>query len=80
MDTQKVGILKASKKDSQTSQRSDKFKNIIAQGSKKHRIVFIDEIDKQQSLNQVYEVENWKIYNVEEPLKDAKQSCGCIII
>ncbi|CAK77206.1 unnamed protein product (macronuclear) [Paramecium tetraurelia] len=80
MDTQISGILKASKKDSQTSQRCDKFKNIIAQGSKKHRIVFIDEIDKQQSLTQVHEIENWKEYNVEEPLKDAKQSCGCIII
>lgn len=46
MDTQKSGILKASKKDIPTSQRCDKFKNIIAQGSKKHRIVFIDELDK----------------------------------
>ncbi|CAD8158431.1 unnamed protein product (macronuclear) [Paramecium tetraurelia] len=80
MNSQISGILKASKKDIQTSQRCDKFKNIIAQGSKKHRIAFIDEIDKQQSLIQVHEVENWKIYNVEEPLQDAKQSCGCIII
>ncbi|CAD8064695.1 unnamed protein product [Paramecium sonneborni] len=79
MDTKKKGIMKGSKKELQV-QRIDKFRNNITLGSKKHRISFIDEINKQQSLAQVHEVENWKIYNIEGPIQEAKQSCGCIII
>ncbi|CAD8076034.1 unnamed protein product [Paramecium sonneborni] len=79
MDTKKKGIMKGSKKEIQI-QRQDKFRTNITQGSKKHKISFIDEINKQQSLVQVHEVENWKIYNIEGPVQEAKSSCGCIII
>ncbi|CAD8160064.1 unnamed protein product [Paramecium pentaurelia] len=79
MDTKKYGIMKGSKQEL-VIQRQDKFKSNIIQGSKKHRISFIDEIDKKHSLVQVHEVENWKNYNIETPAQETKQSCGCIII
>ncbi|CAD8145383.1 unnamed protein product [Paramecium pentaurelia] len=79
MDTKNYSIMKGSK-NGLVIQRQDKFRTNITKGSKKHRISFIDEIDKQHSLVQVHEVENWKNYNVESPVQEVKQSCGCIII
>ncbi|CAK81724.1 unnamed protein product (macronuclear) [Paramecium tetraurelia] len=79
MDTKKNGIMKGSKKEL-AIQRQDKFKSNIIQGSKKHRISFIDEIDQKHSLVQVHEVESWKSYNMESPNQETKQTCGCTII
>lgn len=50
--------------------RMDKFGNIISKNNKnKHKVTFIDRIDKNKKLVEVHQIESYKIYNSMEQEK-----------
>lgn len=57
-------------KASSTRQRSDTFGNQIKPGGKKHKIGF------RPNLVDVFEVESYKQYNVDDGIQDTKTCCN----
>ncbi|KAM3143053.1 hypothetical protein pb186bvf_004871 [Paramecium bursaria] len=57
--------------------RKDKFKSIIGELGKRHQVSFKDQFD--QKLVDIHEVENWKMYNIEDNGQNTKTSCTCLL-
>ncbi len=63
---------------SKRKKRKDRFGRTIGTTSKKHRISFKDEIEK-QSLNEIFFVESYKKYNTIEDTEE-QTSCHCSLL
>eukprot|EP00347_Sterkiella_histriomuscorum_P002484 403367972 len=73
-------VTQLSSKDAHNSDiRRDRFGNIIKYGSKSHKIVFRDQIEKTGQIKDVYEVESWKKYNAMADGDDESFKCKCLI-
>jgi len=69
--------------------RKDYKGTYIQKKSKKHKVVFIDQVDKNKKLTDVQEIENFKMYNKEavrygnnskdQDQSGAQCSCACVI-
>lgn len=59
--------------------RRDRFGNWIKFGSKHHRIVFRDQVDRGNGVADIHEVESYKKYNVMNDLDDDTFKCKCNI-
>ncbi|CAD8153160.1 unnamed protein product [Paramecium octaurelia] len=66
-----------SAKQQETKQRTDKYNVEIKPKTKNHKISFRDEIHPQAGLEDVYEVVNWKTFNIKE--RDPVDDCFCQI-
>ncbi|CAK75942.1 unnamed protein product (macronuclear) [Paramecium tetraurelia] len=66
-----------SAKQQETKQRTDKYNVEIKAKTKNHKISFRDEINPEAGLADIYEVVNWKTFNVKE--RDPVDDCLCQI-
>ncbi|CAD8060799.1 unnamed protein product [Paramecium primaurelia] len=63
----------------QKIKRQDKAGIEIQKGVKKHKITFVDEIEKGKDVQTVIEVECWKKYNYVSPDTEVADECCSLI-